>query len=80
MIVSRYASWTTVRARDPEGLTPRERACVDREREGTSRERIAAELGLSISTVAQHLWMAHQRGARLRQPIREQPREARKRF
>jgi DNA-binding CsgD family transcriptional regulator len=80
MTLSRYASWTRVRQRDPEGLTPRERECVDREREGLSRERIAAELGLSLSTVAQHLWIAHQRGVRLRSPVREQPREARKRF
>jgi FixJ family two-component response regulator len=73
-------SWVRVRQLDHEGLTPRERACVDREREGLTRERIAHELGLAISTVAQHLWVAHQRGVKLRNPIREQPKLARKVF
>ncbi len=71
-------AWSRVRARDPEGLTPRERACVDREREGLSRERIAAELGLSLSTVAQHLWLADLRGVKLRRPIKVHARSKRK--
>ncbi len=72
MAAVRPVSWSRVRNRDAEGLTPRERACVDRERKGLSRERIAAELGIAVSTVAQHLWMAYQRGVKLRTPIKEQ--------
>lgn len=61
--------WTAVRARDPEGLTPRERQCVDLERGGASRKEIAARLGLSVITVAGRLWRADLLGARLRTPI-----------
>lgn len=69
-MLSRHASWSRVRNRDAENLTPRERACVDRERAGMSRAAIAAELGLAVSTVALHLWKASSRGARLRRKLR----------
>jgi len=80
MALSRHASWSRVRQRDHEGLTPMERKVVDYERSGMSRPVIAAVTGLASSTVAYHIWMAHQRGARLRNPIREQPRTARASF
>lgn len=79
-MISRHASWSRVRQRDHEGLTPMERKVVDYERSGMTRPVIAAVTGLALSTVAQHLWIAHQRGARLRTPIREQPRMSRAKF
>lgn len=67
---ARPVSWSYVRARDSEGLTPMERKVVDRERQGLSRPVIAAVLGLSVATVALHLWKASQRGVRLRKKLR----------
>jgi len=61
--------WTTVRARDPERLSPRERQCVVLEREGHTRQTIALRLGISVVTVAGHIWRAGLSGAWLRRPI-----------
>ena len=63
------SGWTAVRARDPERLTPRERECVKLERRGYARKTIAARLGISVATVAGHIWRAGIEGARLRRPL-----------
>jgi DNA-binding NarL/FixJ family response regulator len=52
------SGWSVVRARDPEGLSPRERECVAMERQGHTRKAIAHRLGISVVTVAGHIWRA----------------------